>query len=101
MRFLIQAMSPVDVFNAAVRDGSAGNKIRRILDHAKPESVYFMARDGMRTCVMVVDLADASQIPSFAEPWFLLFNAKIEFHPVMTPADLGASGLDALGKAWG
>jgi hypothetical protein len=35
-----------------------------------------------------LDLADASQIPAIAEPWFLAFNASIEIHPVMLPDDL-------------
>jgi len=49
---------------------------------------------------MVVNLENASQIPSVAEPLFLTFNAKLTMHPAMTPADLGAAGLDAIGKAW-
>ncbi len=49
---------------------------------------------------MIANLDDASQIPSYAEPWFLAFNARVEFHPVMTPEDLGRAGLDALGKTW-
>ena len=49
---------------------------------------------------MVVDLKDPSQVPALAEPWFLLFNADVEFHVAMTPEDLGRAGLDALGKKW-
>jgi hypothetical protein len=45
-------------------------------------------------------MADSSKIPSIAEPWFLLFNAKCEFRPVMTPEDLGKAGLEAIGKKW-
>jgi hypothetical protein len=38
-------------------------------------------------------MKDASQIPAIAEPWFLAFNASIEFYPVMIPEDLAiASG---------
>jgi hypothetical protein len=47
-----------------------------------------------------VDVADASKIPAFAEPWFLTFNADIEFHAVMSPQDLAQAGLEGLGKAW-
>ena len=31
-------------------------------------------------------------IPSLAEPWFLTFNAALEFYPVMLPEDLGKAG---------
>jgi len=100
MRMILQASCPVDVFNAAVKDGSAGAKMQRILAHAKPEAAYFTEFDGVRTAFLVVEVANASQIPVFAEPWFLLFNAKVQLRPAMTPEDLGAAGLGALGKEW-
>jgi len=100
MRTLLHVKIPNDAFNAAVRDGSAGAKMRRILDEAKPEAVYFMESDGMRSALLIVDLADPSKIPAFAEPWFLLFNATCHFRTVMTPDDLAKAGLDALGKKW-
>ena len=49
---------------------------------------------------MIANLDDPSKIPTFAEPWFLTFNADCELHVVMTPADLAKSGLDELGKKW-
>jgi hypothetical protein len=45
-------------------------------------------------------MESASQIPALAEPWFLNFNADVEFHPVMVPEDLAKANLDALGKKW-
>jgi hypothetical protein len=42
-----------------------------------------------------------SQIPAFAEPWFILFNADVEFHAVMPGDDLTNAGLKALGQKWG
>ena len=100
MRMLLSAKIPHETFNAAVRDGSAGEKLKRILDATKPEAVYFTEQDGRRGAIMIVNLADPSQIPAFAEPWFLTFNADVEFHVVMTPEDLARAGLDALGKKW-
>jgi len=49
---------------------------------------------------MFVDVKDSSEIPKYAEPWFLTFNADVEFHVAMTPEELGKSGLDELGKKW-
>jgi hypothetical protein len=50
--------------------------------------------------VIVVDLPNASKIPALAEPWFLTFEADVEFRIAMTPDDLKRAGLDALGKKW-
>jgi hypothetical protein len=101
MRMIMHVNFPVDVFNAAVRDGSVGAKIQKILAQQKPEAAYFTDNEGQRSGILVVDLTDASQIPSFAEPWFLAFDAKISLHPAMIPQDLAASGLENLGKQWG
>ena len=100
MRMLLHAKFPHEKFNSAVKDGSAGKKIKRILEETKPEAVYFTEYDGRRGAIMIVDVADPSRIPSFAEPWFLLFNADVEFHAAMTPEELGRAGLDELGKKW-
>ena len=100
MRMLMHARFPHEPFNAAVRDGTIGQKMKRILDDAKPEAVYFTEYKGQRGAIMIIDVADPSKVPAFSEPWFLAFNADVEFHVVMTPADLERAGLDALGKKW-
>ena len=100
MRMLLDVKIPHEMFNAAVRDGSAGEKLKRILEATKPEAVYFTERHGQRGAIMIVNLDDPSKVPTFAEPWFLTFNADVEFHVTMTPEDLARAGLDALGKKW-
>ena len=100
MRMLLKVCFCPEKFNAAVKAGTAGATLKRLLDEAKPEAVYFTEFDGKRTALLIVDLANASQIPSLAEPWFLSLNATVEFRPVMTPEDLAASGIDAIGKQW-
>ena len=97
---LLNVRIPHKEFNAAVKDGSVDGKIKRILEEAKPEAVYFTENNGQRGAVMIVELADPSKVPGYAEPWFLTFNADVEFHVVMTPEDLGRSGLNAIGKKW-
>jgi hypothetical protein len=97
---LLQVRIPHEQFNAAVRDGTAGAKLNRILEETKPEAVYFTERNGQRGAVVIVEVADASRMPAFAEPWFLTFNADVEFQPVMSPDDLKRAGLEALGKKW-
>lgn len=100
MRMLMNVTIPHATFNAAVKDGTAGAKLGKILDAIKPEAVYFTEHDGLRGAVIIVDLPDASKIPLLAEPWFLTFEADVQFRPVMTPDDLKHSGIDTMGTKW-
>ena len=100
MKVLINIKIPHQTFNAAVKDGSAGAKLNRILEATKPEAVYFTEHGGHRGAVLVVDLPDASKIPALAEPWFLTFEADVEFRIAMTPDDLKNAGLEELGAQW-
>jgi len=100
MRMLLHAKLPHETFNAAVKDGTAGKKVQRILDELKPEAVYFTEYQGRRGAILIINLEDPSKVPTFAEPWFLTFNAECEFHVVMTPDDLAKAGLESLGKKW-
>ena len=100
MRMLVHVKLPHEPFNGLVRNGTAGKLIERILGETKPEAVYFTEYDGRRGAIMIVEIADPSRIPAVAEPWFLLFNADVSAHIVMSPEDLGRAGLDALGKKW-
>ncbi len=100
MRMLLNVKIPHAEFNQAVRDGTLGQKVRRILEETKPEAVYFTEQNGQRAAILIIDLADPSKVPSFSEPWFLVFNADVEFHIAMTPEDLQKGGLEGLGKKW-
>jgi hypothetical protein len=100
MRMLLKVKFPHKEFNQAVRDGSIGNKIRRILEDLKPEAVYFTEDNGQRGTILIIDVFDSSKVPALAEPWFLTFNADVEFHIVMSPEDLQKAGLEELGKKW-
>ena len=100
MRLLMNVTMPHEPFNAAVRNGSVGETLDRILKETGPEAVYFTERNGHRAATMIFDLADASKIPSVSEPWFLAFNADVEFRIVMSPEDLKKAGLGNVGKKW-
>ena len=100
MRMLMQVKIPHQTFNFAVRDRTAGDKIERIIEDQKPEAVYFTEYDGQRSAILIIDVEDPSKVPSFAEPWFLTFNADVQFHIVMSPEELGRAGLNELGKKW-
>ena len=94
MRFLLKVSIPNEAGNKAIRDGTLPKTIRRILDELKPEAAYFTEIDGQRTAFIAVDVQGPHQIPFFAEPWFLAFNASVEFHPAMKPEDLEKAGPD-------
>ena len=100
MKMLMDVTIPHEAFNAAVRDGSAGHKLHRILEETRPEAVYFTERNGKRGATMLIDMPDPSKVPAFAEPWFLSFDADVQFRIVMTPKDLEKAGLGELGKKW-
>ena len=100
MKMLLDITLPHQPFNAAVKDGTAGSKLNRILEATKPEAVYFTDQQGQRGAVLIVDLPDPSKLPTLVEPWMLIFEADIKLRPFMTPDDLKRAGLDELGKKW-
>ncbi len=100
MRFVVHVSIPVEKFNKAILDGTGGKTIARILADTKPEAVYFCAKDGKRGAFLIVNLDKASDMPRIAEPWFLNFDATVEFLPAMTPDDLQSAGLDEIAKKW-
>src|SRR5207245_5010855 len=100
MRMLHRVKMPHEKFNVAVRNGTAGQTLNHILEDTKPEAVYFTEDEGKRTAILIVNLEDESRVPALAEPWFLSFDADVEFHIVMSSDDLKRAGLDALGKKW-
>jgi hypothetical protein len=93
MRMLMRVSIPVETGNAAAKAGTLGSTVEKILADLKPEAVYFFTDDnGNRSGSVVFDLKDTSQIPGISEPWFLAFNAKVSFRPVMNPQYLAAAG---------
>jgi len=100
MKMLVNIVLPIEPFNSRVKDGSAGETIGRIINEIKPESIYFTTQDGNRGAVMLVEVNDASEVPSIAEPWFLNFKAQCEFKIAMTPDDLQKADLNKLAEKW-
>lgn len=100
MRMLMNVTFPTEDFNEAIKNGTAGAKLNQILEAIKPEAVYFTEQDGWRGAVLIVNLDDPAKIPALSEPWFLSFNANVQFRIAMTPDDLKRSGLEELGKKW-
>ncbi len=100
MRMLLSVTIPHEPFNTLVREKKAGTILQRILAEIKPEAAYFTEQDGSRGAIFVIEVSDPSRVPSFAEPFFLNFNADCRLRIVMSPEDLARAGLDALGEQW-
>ena len=97
---LLTVEMPHEPFNSLVRKGKAGEILRRILEDIQPEAVYFTEQDGTRGAVLIIDVKEPSRVPSFAEPFFLNFNADCRFRIAMSQEDLAGAGLEELGKKW-
>ncbi len=100
MRMMMRVQMPIEPFNTAVKDGTAGPKMKKILDAIKPEHAFFGSYEGKRGGILIVNIDSPSDVPRLSEPWFLTFNASVELSICMTPEDLGRADLGALGKQW-
>ncbi|MCO8311811.1 panthothenate synthetase [Pseudomonas mandelii] len=100
MKMLLMVEFPHEPFNALVRSGKIGETMNRILETIKPEATYFTEQDGMRSGIFLIDIEDPSEIPGYAEPFFLNFQANCKFRVVMSAQNLQDAGLEELGKAW-
>lgn len=92
MLFLMKVEIPIDTGNEAIKDGTITEKLEAIIKDIKPEAVYFTTSEGMRAGYFFVEMNDPSEIPSMAEPFFLAFDAFVEFEPVMKPEHLAKAG---------
>ena len=88
MRMLLKCKVPAIEGNIGIMNGTFQKLVAYFETEFKPEAIYFIAEDGFRTTMMIVDMKDPSYMPAMAEPWFLAMNVKLEFTPVMIPADL-------------
>lgn len=100
MKMLLTVEMPHEPFNSLVRAGKANEVIGRILESIKPEAAYFTEQDGIRCGIFLINVQNSSDVPAFAEPFFLNFQANCKFRIVMSPEDLQKSGIEALGKKW-
>lgn len=100
MQVLMKVKCPLQKFNNAIRDGSIGEKMGKILGTMQPKAAYFTAEDGCRGGTFVLDLKEPRDMPKYAEPWFLYFDAEVQYLPYMTPEELAGAGLEKLNDLW-
>ncbi|MGK5642770.1 hypothetical protein ACSNOK_31335 [Streptomyces sp. URMC 126] len=97
MRTLLRARLDTHTANEAVRNGTMADTVRDILERLQPEAAYFTCMDGGRTCLLVFDMRESSQMPALLERFFLDMEAEVELLPVMNADDL-REGLGALSR---
>jgi hypothetical protein len=91
MRMMLKAVVDTEAGNEALRTGSMVKAIEQMMQQLKPEAAYFMASDdGQRSCLVVFDMADPSQIPAISEPLFHTGRARVTLTPCMNLDDLQA-----------
>ena len=95
MRVLMKVQIPTEAGNDAIKDGSLPEIVGKALEALNAEAAYFTSEDGMRTALIFFDMADSSDIPPAAEPFFMGLGAKITFAPVMNADEMRAG----VGKA--
>ncbi|MFI9309663.1 hypothetical protein [Streptomyces triculaminicus] len=95
MRTLLRARMDTRAGNEALRNGTLSKVIEEMIERLHPEAAYFTTLDGGRTCLLVFDMEDSSQMPAVSEKLFTEMEAEVELHPVMNADDL-KKGLAAL-----
>ena len=98
MRMLFTVVADTEAATRAIENGAAQQSIKEALERLKPEAAYFYLQNGKRTSLLVLDVADPSEIIPLAEPLFSLVKAEISLTPVMNVDDL-MKGFRALGVA--
>ncbi|MFI9828007.1 hypothetical protein ACIHIX_09990 [Streptomyces sp. NPDC051913] len=88
MRVLLKASMNTEKANEVIRSGKMPQLMQEALGNIKPEAAYFTLDHGVRTCYLVFDMQDSSQMPPFGEPFFMDLDAELDLTPVMNAEDL-------------
>lgn len=75
-------------------------KIGPILEMTAAGTVYFTGNGGKRGAILILEIEEPSMVPALAEPWFLTFNADVDFQIVMSSEELGRAGFDDIAVRW-
>ena len=88
MRMMLKAVVDTEAGNEAARKGELFERTQRLVEQLDPEAAYFLTEGCQRSCLIVFDMADTSQIAAIAEPLFLDGRAQVTFVPCMNLEDL-------------
>ncbi|MBE8471151.1 hypothetical protein [Streptomyces justiciae] len=88
MRVMLKATLDTDKANEVLGSGKMQDLLGETLERIKPEAAYFGPEGGRRTCYLVFDMNDSSDLPPIGEPFFSNLNAQVEVFPIMNLDDL-------------
>ncbi|GGX65639.1 hypothetical protein [Streptomyces fructofermentans] len=88
MRVMLKAKLDTEKANEVFRSGKMADLLKETMDHIRPEAAYFGPEGGRRTCFLVFDMRDSSEMPPALEPFFTQLNAEVEIFPIMNGEDL-------------
>ena len=101
MKLMLHLTFPTEKLNEMLKAGTAGPRIRKIIEETKAEAAYFgVASGGERGAAVVVDIETADQIPAVTEPWYMGLGAKVETSVVMTIEDIGKIDYESLANTY-
>lgn len=90
MRIMLKAHLDVEAANLAIGDGSIAKVFDTVFGLCRPEATWFLTEGGQRTCYAIFDMQEPAIIPELAEPLFQSLGATVDFHPIMSAAELEA-----------
>ena len=88
MRMMLKAVMDTEAGNEVARKGQLKDITSQLVRQLNAEAAYFVAEEGRRSCLIVFDMTDSSQIPVIAEPLFLGAKAQVTLSPCMNIEDL-------------
>jgi hypothetical protein len=89
VKFLIKIPMPTPAENPAVAAADFKDRMLALVKQVRAERAYFATEDdGRRIDYVVVNVADATELPAMAEPFYDWLGVKVEFLPQMSAEDV-------------
>ncbi|MBQ0864132.1 hypothetical protein ACH4RA_27320 [Streptomyces smyrnaeus] len=88
MRMLLKARLDTEKGSELIESGRMGELLESLLQRLQPEAAYFTPDRGHRSCLMVFDMQDSSQLVALSEPFFNEMGAEVTVQPAMNLDDV-------------
>ncbi|MGP3986845.1 DUF3303 family protein [Streptomyces sp. 3N207] len=88
MRMLLKARVDTEKGNELIESGRMGDVLSSIIQRLQPEAAYFTPERGHRSCLLIFDMDDPSQMVPLTEPFFSQMGAEVTVQPAMNLEDV-------------